>query len=109
LAAVSRLKKVVPVWAVWRIIFHRTDRDTAPTDGITKQCSYLLKGRGSILELLVAVPTHLAARARNYCCAGFSTFLGIAFGVSVDGLFLWAGRVLSLRPTLEEAPVSTRA
>jgi type IV secretory pathway VirB3-like protein len=78
---VPLLAVAVPVWAVWSIIFYRTGRDTAPMDVLTKQCSYLLKG--SILELLVAVPSHIVARARNYCCAGFSTFLGIAFGVSV--------------------------
>jgi hypothetical protein len=50
-------------------------------DVVSRQCRYLL--RGSILELLVAVPTHIVARYRNYCCAGFLTFVGIAFGVSV--------------------------
>jgi len=73
---------VLPVlWAVWTLVFAWTSRDTAPMDIVTRQCRYLLKG--SILELLVAVPTHIVARARNYCCAGVSTFLGIAFGVSV--------------------------
>ena len=71
----------VAVWAVWSIVFYSTGRDAAPMDVVTKQCRYLL--RGSILELLVAVPTHIVARMRNYCCAGFYTFLGIAFGVSV--------------------------
>jgi hypothetical protein len=66
---------------VWSIVFYWTGRDAAPMDVVTKQCRYLL--RGSILELLVAVPTHIVARMRNYCCAGFYTFLGIAFGVSV--------------------------
>lgn len=75
------LGTIVLVWAVWCIVFYRTSRDTAPADLVTKQCHYLLKG--SILELLVAVPTHIVARARDYCCAGFLTFLGIAFGVSV--------------------------
>ena len=39
--------------------------------------------RGSILELLIAVPTHIAARNRDYCCAGFMTFVGLTFGISV--------------------------
>lgn len=69
------------VWVMWSIVFYWTGRDAAPMDVVTKQCRYLL--RGSILELLVAVPTHIVARARNYCCAGFYTFLGISFGVSV--------------------------
>jgi hypothetical protein len=75
------LPVILVVWAVWTLVFYRTSRDAAPMDVITRQCRYLLKG--SILELLVAVPTHIVARARDYCCAGFWTFLGIAFGVSV--------------------------
>jgi hypothetical protein len=39
--------------------------------------------RGSILELLVAVPTHIVARSRDYCCAGFMTFIGLSLGISV--------------------------
>jgi hypothetical protein len=75
------LAVIVPVWAVWSILFYRAGRGATAMDVITRQCRYLL--RGSVLELLVAVPTHIVARARNYCCAGLMTFLGIAFGVSV--------------------------
>jgi hypothetical protein len=39
--------------------------------------------RGSILELLIAVPTHIAVRHRNDCCAGFGTFVGLTLGISV--------------------------
>ena len=74
-----------------------------PMDVVTRQCRYLLKG--SILELLVAVPTHIVARARDYCCAGFWTFFGIAFGVSVmlfsfgpGVFFLFAARWKRLHP-----------
>ncbi|MBZ5669585.1 MAG: hypothetical protein LAO04_07650 [Acidobacteriia bacterium] len=78
---VPLLAVIVPVWAVWSIVFYRTGRGAAAMDVITRQCRYLL--RGSVLELLVAIPTHIVARARQYCCAGLLTFLGIAFGVSV--------------------------
>ncbi|MGA3164734.1 MAG: hypothetical protein ABSF14_01305 [Terriglobia bacterium] len=72
---------VAAVWAAWALIFHRTSRGAVPMDLISRQCRYLLKG--SVLELLIAVPTHIVARSRDYCCAGLLTFLGIAFGVSV--------------------------
>lgn len=92
-------------WALWSFAFYRTSRAAAPMDVITRQCRYLLKG--SILELLVAVPTHIVARARDYCCAGFWTFLGIAFGVSVmlfsfgpGVFFLFAARWKRLQPQL---------
>jgi len=91
------------LWAAWTLVFYRASRSTAPIDLVTQQCRYLL--RGSILELLVAVPTHIVARARDYCCAGFSTFLGIAFGVSVmlfsfgpGVFFLFAARWKRLHP-----------
>jgi hypothetical protein len=38
---------------------------------------------GSVLELLVAVPTHIAVRQRRECCAGIATGLGICAGVAV--------------------------
>jgi hypothetical protein len=69
------------VWAVWSLAFYRASRGAAAMDVVTRQCRSLLKG--SILELLIAVPTHIVARARDYCCAGFYTFLGIVFGVAV--------------------------
>jgi hypothetical protein len=97
------LPVVLVVWAVWTLVFYRTSRDAAPMDVITRQCRYLV--RGSILELLVAVPTHIVARARDYCCAGFWTFLGIAFGVAVmlfsfgpGVFFLFAARWKRLQP-----------
>jgi hypothetical protein len=96
------------LWAVWSISFYRTSRGAAAMDVVTRQCRYLLKG--SILELLVAVPTHIVARGRDYCCAGVLTFLGIAFGVGVmlfsfgpGVFFLFAARWKRLHPQLEQA------
>jgi hypothetical protein len=96
---------VIVVWGGWSIVFYKVYRDAAPRDVITRQCRCLL--RGSILELLVAVPTHIVARSRDYCCAGYLTFLGIAFGVSVmllsfgPGLyFLFAARWKKLQPQI---------
>jgi len=93
----------ISLWAVWSIVFYRTSRDARPMDVIAQQCRYLLQG--SILELLVAVPTHIVARMRNYCCAGFYTFIGIAFGISVmlfsfgpGVFFLFAARWKKLHP-----------
>ena len=97
------------LWVIWTAVFYRTSRGAAAMDVVTKQCRYLLKG--SILELLVAVPTHIVARARDYCCAGFYTFLGIAFGITVmlfsfgpGVFFLFAERWKRLHPqrTAEE-------
>ena len=102
------LPLVLVVWAAWTLVFYRTSRDAAPMDVVTRQCRLLLQG--SILELLVAVPTHIVARARDYCCAGFWTFLGIAVGVSVmlfsfgpGVFFLFAARWKRLHPQVGQA------
>jgi hypothetical protein len=72
---------IFAIWGVWTVVFYRMNRSVAAMDVVTQQCRYLLKG--SILELLVAVPTHIVARYRDYCCAGIMTFIGIVFGLSV--------------------------
>ena len=91
------------LWVLWTVVFYRMNRASPAMDVITQQCRYLLKG--SILELLVAVPTHIVARMRDYCCAGFWTFLGIAFGVAVmlfsfgpGVFFLFAARWKRIHP-----------
>jgi len=43
--------------------------------------SWLLKG--SVLELLVAVPCHVIVRRRGECCAPAATGLGIEVGLAV--------------------------
>ena len=68
-------------WVLWTLVFLRMGRNAEPTDVISKQCRLLLKG--SILELLIAVPTHIVARSRDYCCAGFMTFVGLTMGIAV--------------------------
>jgi hypothetical protein len=99
---------LVGMWALWSLIFYRTSRNQPAIDVISRQCSLLMKG--SILELLVAVPTHIVARSRDYCCAGVYTFLGIAFGVAVilfsygpGVFFLFAARWRRLHPQKAEA------
>lgn len=68
-------------WGVWAVVFRRAIGVEAPDDVVTRQFRLLLKG--SILELLIAVPTHVVARYRDYCCAGIMTFVGLTMGVAV--------------------------
>jgi len=90
-------------WLIWLVVFFRMSRSANPSDLITRQCRWLFKG--SILELLIAVPTHIVARSRDYCCAGFMTFMGLTMGVSVmlfafgpAVFFLYAERWQRLQP-----------
>ena len=68
-------------WIIWGFVFYKWNKKLDPQSFLGKIRQTLF--RGSILELLVAVPTHILARCRDYCCAGLNTFLGIVFGLSV--------------------------
>ena len=80
-------------WSLWTLVFIRMSRNTEPSDLVTRQCRALFKG--SVLELLIAVPTHIAVRCRDYCCAGVLTFIGLTMGFSVM-LFTFGPVVLVL-------------
>jgi hypothetical protein len=97
----------VSVWCVWALIFFRVSRKSEPQDFVSRLSKTLLKG--SILELLVAVPTHIVARCRDYCCAGFMTFIGLTLGLSVmlfsfgpGVFFLFVARWRRLHPDSAE-------
>lgn len=68
-------------WCIWSLIFLRLSRRVDAPNLVSRQCRSLFKG--SVLELLIAVPTHVVARHRDYCCAGYLTFIGLTMGVSV--------------------------
>jgi hypothetical protein len=100
----------VGIWIIWGVVFFRLSRRTEPRDLVSRQCGLLLKG--SILELLIAVPTHIVARSRNYCCAGFMTFIGLTAGISVmlfsfgpAIFFLYVDRWKRLHPEGAESKV----
>ena len=93
----------VVIWCVWAGLFYGSSRNAEPDNVISRQCRLML--RGSILELLIAVPTHIVARSRDYCCAGFMTFVGLALGISVmlfsfgpSVFFLYVARWRQLHP-----------
>ena len=102
----------VGIWCVWAIMFYRASHGGEPRDLISRQCRLML--RGSILELLIAVPTHIVARYRDYCCAGFMTFIGLTMGVSVmlfaygpAVFFLFVERWKRLHPSTTRAKTIT--
>lgn len=77
----AALLTLILIWAGWAYIFYRKSAGLEPKTVIESQCRYLFTG--SALELLIAVPAHIIVRQRGYCCAGVSTFFGIAFGLAV--------------------------
>jgi len=94
-------------WVVWTIIFrHYADSDD-PESLLKRVVRWLLTG--SILELLVAVPSHVIVRRRDDCCAPIGTFWGIATGLAIMLLcfgpgvfFLFHKRFKRLQPKPKE-------
>jgi hypothetical protein len=90
-------------WIVWAMVFSRHAKSDEPDALVRRATRWLL--RGSILELLVAVPSHVIVRRRDDCCAPAGTFWGIATGISVMLLcfgpgvyFLFVERFQKLKP-----------
>ena len=93
----------VSLWVLWGAVFHRLSRTQSPLDFISNVSARLV--RGSILELLIAVPCHIVIRCRENCCAGIYTMFGLAMGLSVmlfafgpAVFFLYVARARRLQP-----------
>jgi hypothetical protein len=94
---------ILAFWLLWCAIFYRFAGSDDPDTLSRRLMRWLL--RGSILELLVAVPSHVIVRGRNDCCAPMGTFWGIATGLSIMILsfgpgvfFLFVERFRRLKP-----------
>jgi hypothetical protein len=94
---------IAALWFIWAIIFRNFAKSDSPEALLKRVTRWLL--RGSILELLVAVPSHVIVRRRDDCCAPAGTFWGIATGISVMLLcfgpgvfFLFVERCKRLQP-----------
>jgi ABC-type multidrug transport system permease subunit len=102
-ATLNLIGLVVLLWMIWGLIFYRFACGNEPDGWMHHTTRWLI--RGSILELLVAVPSHLVVRARDDCCAPVVTFWGMACGISVMLLafgpgvfFLFAKRMRRVKP-----------
>ena len=76
------LLAILPInWLLWTVVFRRFARGMEPKSYIRCVTKWLM--RGSILELLIAVPSHIIVRQKNVCCAHGATAAGIAAGLAV--------------------------
>lgn len=73
--------EILLAWIVWGGFFFWYYRANEPRGLIKSLGRWLLAG--SILELLVAVPSHVAVRHKDTCCAPAVSFYGIATGISI--------------------------
>ena len=90
-------------WLIWSILFYRFYHDAEPRTLTKRLTTWLIKG--SILELLVAVPSHIIVRRRDDCCAPGFTFFGMATGITIMALafgpglfFLFCKRFEKMKP-----------
>ncbi len=97
------ISTILAFWLMWTVIFRSFAKSDDPDALLKRIIRWLL--RGSILELLVAVPSHIIVRRRGECCAPAGTFWGIATGISVMLLcfgpgvfFLFVERCQRLQP-----------
>jgi len=70
---------VIIFWIIWGFVFHHYRQGEA--DQLNRFIGWLIKG--SVLELLIAVPCHVVVRYREDCSAPGLTGFGIATGIAV--------------------------
>lgn len=86
------------LWLLWAIFFYVYLRRSS--DAVTRVLSWLL--RGSVLELLIAVPCHIIVRRRTDCSAPVATSFGIATGIAIMLLSFGPGVLLLYKKRLDE-------
>jgi hypothetical protein len=67
------------LWLLWGVVFYAFSRNK--NDWVNRATSWLL--RGSVLELLIAVPAHVLVRRRQDCSAPIATGFGITTGIAI--------------------------
>ena len=67
------------LWVLWGLVFYLYFRNAS--QATERVVSWLLKG--SVLELLIAVPCHVIVRRRGDCSAPIATSFGIVTGIAV--------------------------
>ena len=68
-------------WLVWGVVFYRFYATGTAEAFVDRTTRWLL--RGSILTVVVAIPSHILARHRNECCSPGITLGAIAAGLAV--------------------------
>ena len=99
------LTSIVGGWGIWAFIFYRFAHTDNCDTFLTRLMRWLV--RGSIVELLVAIPCHIIVRHKNECCAQGLTFFGIAAGLVIMAFafgpgvfFLFLKRFRKLQPKI---------
>lgn len=76
-------------WFVWAFIFYWFAKTTNVDSFMACILKWLIKG--SVLELLIAIPCHVIVRHKNECCAPGVTAYGLVTGLAVMALAFGPG------------------
>ncbi len=90
---------VIFCWIVWLLVFYRFYRGVEAKTLFRRITTWLI--RGSIVELLVAVPSHIIVRRRDECSAPGFTYFGIAAGLVIMALAFGPGLYFLFRQRFE--------
>jgi hypothetical protein len=93
------------LWLIWAIVFSAYFRSSGSL--ISQATSWLV--RGSVLELLIAVPAHVIVRRRNDCSAPVATSFGIITGIAVMFLCFGPSVLLLYNKRMREYPTRKAA
>jgi len=91
------------LWLAWAVAFLARARKME--NPFSRAVSWLIKG--SVLELLVAVPCHIVVRNRNDCSAPMVTSFGISSGLAIMFLAFGPGILLLYKQRLDSYPART--
>ncbi len=94
----SALAWALAIWLVWAAFFYFYLRESSQL--VNRLAAWLL--RGSVLELLIAVPCHLIVRQRNDCTSPAVTSFGVVTGVAVMLLAFGPSVLLLYKKRLEQ-------
>ncbi len=73
------LASIAVIWGFWGVVFYTFSKRVSNV--VDSAVSWLIKG--SVLELLIAVPCHMIVRQREWCCAQYVSAYGIAAGIAI--------------------------
>lgn len=85
------------IWALWGVVFYQYLR--GKTEIMSRVVNWLL--RGSVLELLIAVPSHVMVRRRHDCSAPVATSFGITTGIAIMLLSFGPGVLLLYKKRMD--------
>jgi hypothetical protein len=92
------LTTIAIIWGIWGVVFYRFSKRSANV--VDSAVSWLIKG--SVLELLVAIPCHIIVRQREWCCAQYASAYGIAAGIAIMLMAFGPSVLLLYRRKLDE-------